>query len=126
MADEWSHRRAHQQASAAYGRKEVLCPDVEADCNPPVLAGVTPRLMSRIWLDFPSCAEEVASLLQLAESGTQNRERVLAAVVFGAGADEDVLRHLIELSRVDWRDVLVSGGLANADWPKRLNRVLGK
>jgi hypothetical protein len=65
------------------------------------------------------------SLLQLVESGTQNRERVLAAVVLGAGADEDVLLRLIELSRVDWRDVLVSGGLANADWPERLNQSLG-
>jgi hypothetical protein len=65
------------------------------------------------------------SLLELVESGTQDRERVLAAVVFGAGADEDVLLRLIELSRVDWRDVLVSGGLANADWPGRLDRSLG-
>ncbi|WP_280840942.1 hypothetical protein [Micromonospora sp. A200] len=27
----------------------------------------------------------------------------------------------IELLRVDWRDVLVAGGLAEGDWPERLN-----
>jgi hypothetical protein len=99
---------------------------VGADSEPSVFTGVTPRLKIRIWSDFPSSAEEVVSSLRLVESGSQDRERVLAAVVLSAEADEDVLLRLIELSRVDWRDVLVSGGLANADWPEQLNRVLGK
>lgn len=50
------------------------------------------------------------ALLQPVESGTQDRERVLAAVVLGAGADENTLMSLIEISRLDWRDVFGNWG----------------
>lgn len=31
----------------------------------------------------------------------------------------------IHLSRLDWRDALVAGGLADEDWPERLDKELG-
>jgi hypothetical protein len=58
-------------------------------------------------------------------SGNQDRERVLAAVVFIAEGDIDRLRRAIGESQRDWRDVLVAGGLANGDWPTILDIELG-
>ena len=81
--------------------------------------------MHRIRLDFPDDAERVAGLLGAVHSGNQDRERVLGAVVLGADGDLSQLQQLIELSRIDWRDVLVGGGLGNADWQTVLNDRLG-
>jgi hypothetical protein len=88
-------------------------------------AAITPRLERRIRAIAGDGADAVFELLGQVESGNQDRERVLAAVVLGAGDDVARLGRLVALSRVDWRDVLVSGGLANADWPARLDALLG-
>jgi hypothetical protein len=50
---------------------------------------------------------------------------VLAAVVFIVCGDVARLRQAIALSQQDWRDVLVGGGVANADWPSVLDARLG-
>ena len=87
-------------------------------------AGITTRLERRVRADF-SDADRAFGLLGGVESGTQDRERVLAAVVLAAGGDLQQLQELVKSSRVDWRDVLVAGGLGNADWPRLLDGSLG-
>jgi len=55
----------------------------------------------------------------------QDVERVLTAIVLVAGEDGGRLEDAIALARADWRDVLVSAGLADEDWPAQLDRLLG-
>jgi hypothetical protein len=59
------------------------------------------------------------------ESGNQDRERVVAAAALAADGDLERLRQLVALSRVDWRDVLVLGGLDSAEWSAILDDRLG-
>lgn len=83
--------------------------------------GITSRLAHRIRADFGDAADRVMLLPGDVQSGNQDRERVLAAVVLGARGDLQQLGQLIDLSRLDWRDALVSGGLATGDWPRVMN-----
>ena len=87
--------------------------------------GITERLLRRIRADFGEGADLVVQLLEEVESGNQDRERVIAAVVLGSRGDLESLFQLVELSSVDWRDVLVGGGLGNADWSGALDEQLG-
>ena len=88
-------------------------------------SGLTPRLAARIRKDFPDDYERVVTELETAESGNQGRERVLAAIVISAQGNLDWLRSAVELSRLDWRDVLMNGGLGYEGWPDRLDKELG-
>jgi RimJ/RimL family protein N-acetyltransferase len=88
----------------------------------------TERLIRRIERDFPDegadIVERLTNLaLPLAEK--QSRERILAAVVLAAHGDRSTLDWGMRMATRDWRDVLVGGGLANLDWPARLDRELG-
>jgi hypothetical protein len=40
-------------------------------------------------------------------------------------ADPERLAESIRIAERDWRDALVWGGLANADWPEQLDELLG-
>jgi hypothetical protein len=86
---------------------------------------VSARLRLQIESDFPANSDDVERLLAAVESGNQDRERVLAAVVSIARGDVARLRQAIATSQQDWRDVLVGGGLAEADWPSVLDARLG-
>lgn len=88
--------------------------------------GLTPRLIARIRRDFGTSADDVIDQLSAAESGNQRRERVLAAIIAVANGNHGRLKSAIKLSRIDWRDVLVAGGLANEDWPAQLDQTLGQ
>lgn len=88
-------------------------------------AGLTPRLVRRVRSDFPDTADDVLELLTRVDSGNQHRERVVASVVLSASSDADALVEAVELSRTDWRDVLVNGGLADEGWQDRLDQILG-
>jgi hypothetical protein len=88
-------------------------------------SGITPRLARRIRADFADDPEHVMELLESVESSNQGRERVVAAVVLGSHGDVQVLQQLIDLSRLDWRDVLIAGDVGNKDWPSVLNDQLG-
>lgn len=87
--------------------------------------GTSARLRRQIEKDFPGTPDEVERLLETAQSGNQNRERVVAAIVSIASGDVARLRQAIRLSHRDWRDVLVGGGLADADWSSVLDARLG-
>lgn len=84
---------------------------------------VTTRLLGRIRADFPDpgSAEEIARLLGEATKS----ERIQAAIVLAAKGDMKLLRYGLDLAGVDWRDVLMNGGLENEDWPARLDAELG-
>ncbi len=57
--------------------------------------------------------------------GASDSERVQAAIVLAAQGDPSEIARLVELAWVDWRDVLVDGGLENEDWPAHLDHQLG-
>lgn len=50
------------------------------------------------------------------------RERIQAAVVFLAAGSYAAFERAAGRAEVDWRDVLVAAGLANGDWPERLDK----
>ena len=87
--------------------------------------GITERLLRRIRADFGEQVDRAVQLLEEVESGNQDRERVIAAVVLGSRGDLENLFQLVELSVVDCRDVLVGGGLGNADWSSAMDEQLG-
>jgi hypothetical protein len=88
------------------------------------------RLSRRVRRDFPApgAAEEVLGLLSglvWFPDHPAHAERVQAAVVVLARGNLGRLKDSILLARTDWRDVLVAAGLANEDWPARLDAELG-
>ncbi|MFS8101310.1 hypothetical protein LFM09_29710 [Lentzea alba] len=87
---------------------------------------LTGRVKARVRTYFPAeDVEEALAELAGVETGGQDVERVHAAVLLAAMTSLERLKELVALSRVDWRDVLVAGGLADGDWRGRLERGLG-
>jgi hypothetical protein len=93
------------------------------------VAEPTPRLRRRIARDFPpGSADMVLSYLgALADSayGGQSRERVQASVVLASRGQWDSFKSMLQLLRLDWRDVLMAGGLGQDDWRAVLDAELG-
>ncbi len=58
--------------------------------------------------------------------GNQGLERVQAALAFVGDGAVDRFRSAIDLLHIDWRDVLVMGGLGDESWPVDLDRKLGE
>ncbi|WP_157985100.1 hypothetical protein [Lentzea terrae] len=83
---------------------------------------VSERVAARVGRDFGAAAGEALEALALAETGSQEVERIHAALVLMAEGSMDRLWQAVELSALDWRDVLMNGGLANWDWPEVLDR----
>ncbi len=86
------------------------------------------RLRERIARDFPpGPAAEVERLLAALPDeafGRQDPERVQAALVLAADAQWGRFESMLALLRLDWRDVLVSGGLGDIGWERVLEREL--
>lgn len=87
------------------------------------VSDVTPRLTGRVRRDFPEPGSANALIQLLAE--VDEGERIQAAVVIWAMGDRARIDDSLALCAVDWRDVLVRGGLADDDWPDRLDAELG-
>lgn len=93
---------------------------------------VTPRLERRIRRDFggPERAQQVLDLLAElpATAGYDpamfSGERVQAAIVLWANGSLRRVHDACKLAETDWRDMLVAAGLADADWPQRLDEEL--
>ena len=65
-------------------------------------------------------------LMAMADTGERPAsERVMAAAVIVSKGDLEELVKAAELVRIDWRDLLVMGGLAHEDWGDRLDEILG-
>jgi len=92
------------------------------------MAAPTPRLEARIRRDFPAATAEkvVGHLASLDDRdlGGHDVERMQAAIVLGSAGQWDRFVLIFRMLKVDWRDVLVAGGLAHADWPARLESEL--
>jgi len=89
---------------------------------------LTQRLSDRIGRDFPpGTAERVCGYLKCLTAdacGGQDLERIQAAVVVASHGQWERFLAVFKLLAVDWRDVLMAGGLGNEDWPQVLNREL--
>jgi hypothetical protein len=57
--------------------------------------------------------------------GGQSRERVQAAMILASRGHWDRFKSMVDLLRLDWRDVLMAGGLGQDDWRAVLNAELG-
>jgi hypothetical protein len=79
--------------------------------------------------DFPPAPANRAlsrlSNLQLALAEKQSLERIQAAIVLLSAGDLYRFERAARLAEADWRDVLVAAGLAQPDWPARLDHALG-
>lgn len=84
----------------------------------------TARLCARIRRDFPEPGSAEAIIESLNSMDTS--ERLQAAVVLFADGSLSRFRDSMTLAEIDWRDVLVRGGLENEDWPEVLDQALGK
>jgi hypothetical protein len=91
--------------------------------RPEEQGSVTPRLARRIALDFPDAARASEVMRVVAEAASW--ERVQAAIVLSAAGDLHLIHAGADLAGIDWRDVLVNGGLENDDWGLRLDSELG-
>lgn len=87
---------------------------------------ITERVAARVRRDFRGDqVGEVLGWLAGAWTDNQDVERVLAAVVLAAAGDVSVVRQQVRELRVDWRDVLLNGGLGHEGWPEVLDREFG-
>ena len=59
------------------------------------------------------------------EYGEQDRERVQAALVLASRGRRERFDSMAQLLRMDWRDVLMAGGLGHDDWRAVLEQELG-
>ena len=115
---------------AASGCPVSACPDVaEGAAHDGSVAQLTRRLRKRIEHDFPpGAAMDVLRYLEgLSDSeyGGQGRERVQAALVLASRGGWERFESMVQLLRMDWRDVLMAGGLGQDDWRAVLERELG-
>lgn len=92
---------------------------------------VSQRLERWIRDTYPGISAD-AVIRQLVELGSepdafghQLGERVLAGVAVMGQGDIERFRQAVDLVRLDWRDVLVAAGLADASWRQDLDRMLG-
>ena len=94
---------------------------------------LTPRLARRVAADFaPDAAARIAAALERVDLGDwrstrppAGRERVLAAVLVLMRGEPERLDRATGIAERDWRDALVWAELAQPDWPRRLDELLG-
>jgi hypothetical protein len=90
------------------------------------VAQLTPRLRKRIEHDFlPGSVLSYLEGLSDSEYGGQGRERIQAALVLASRGRWDRFESMVQLLRMDWRDVLIAGGVGHDDWRAVLDRELG-
>jgi hypothetical protein len=85
---------------------------------------MTERLRKRIERDFSGSgsADEIVRIVSEAAAS----ERVQAAILLRASGDLRRLRDAVAVTGRDWRDTLVGAGLADDDWPEKLDAALGR
>lgn len=92
------------------------------------MAELTRRLSDRIGRDFPPGTADQAkgylTSLTADACGGQDVERIQAAIVLASRGQWERFLAVFKMLAVDWRDVLVAGGLGNEDWRNVLNQEL--
>ena len=94
---------------------------------------LTPRLTRKVEVDFAEvdrptvihALERVNLGSWLSTRPPVGRERVLAAILVLTRGELARLGDSIRIAERDWRDALVWAGLAQPDWPERLEELLG-
>lgn len=88
------------------------------------MTSVSGRVERRIERDFPEpgSAHEIVRIV----ASAADSERVQAAIVLAARGDPQEVARQAEIAKLDWRDVLVNGGLENEDWSALLDQYLGQ
>ncbi|NLU67175.1 hypothetical protein [Streptomyces sp. HNM0574] len=84
---------------------------------------VAERLARKVRADFRDEAQQVIDLLEETAVKTdhgQSNERITGAAVVLARGDTDRFLIALQLMEEDWRDLLVSSGLADEGWEDRL------
>ena len=95
------------------------------------MSEVSPRLLRRIRRDHDpaTVAWILAELADVPEGlplgERQDPERMQAALVVGHDGSRERLERRLTTLRRDWRDALMAAGLAQPDWPERLDDELG-
>ncbi len=82
------------------------------------------RLIRRIRQDFGRGTDDEVIRHLTALEPDDSSERIQAALVTGAAGVWSRFEQLLRQLELDWRAVLVAGGLANADWQARLDAEL--
>lgn len=96
------------------------------------MADTQSRLERRIRHDFPEPGSARGVIRLLADlphragydQQTLASERIQAAIILLADGNLRRLHEALDLAAADWRDLLVAAGLADEDWPGRLDREL--
>jgi len=83
------------------------------------------RCVAFVKRNYTSRWSQAMVWLSLLPDTRQDRERIVTAAVAQSGDNLAQLEYAIELGRTDWRDLLMNTDLANADWPARLDEMLG-
>lgn len=86
------------------------------------MTALSPRLRRRIERDFT--ADEAVEVCTVV-SEVPHDERVQAAIVLAARGRLHAVHEGVALAALDWRDVLMNGGLEHQDWRERLDAELG-
>jgi hypothetical protein len=87
---------------------------------------VTDRIRERLVEDYRASAPRVLSRLEsLTVHPSVDPERIHAAVLIAARGNLSLFDDALEHARDDWRDLLDRAGLADADWPGRLDATFG-
>ena len=88
---------------------------------------VTDRIRERLIEDFPSVAPAALGRLERLDVSPQvDPERIHGAVLIAARGNLSMFDDALEHAHDDWRDLLDRAGLADADWPDRLDDTFGR
>jgi hypothetical protein len=82
------------------------------------------RLIRRIRRDFGRGADDVVIGRLTALAPDDSSERIQAALVLGAAGKLNRFEQQLRRLQRDWREMLAAGGLADEDWPARLDAEL--
>jgi hypothetical protein len=82
------------------------------------------RLIRRIRRDFPRGTDDEVIMRLTALAPDDSSERLQAALVLGAAGKWNRFEQQLRRLERDWREVLAVGGLADEDWPVRLEAAL--
>ena len=88
------------------------------------------RVRRRVLADFgpqgDSMADRIERVIASAPMAErQDQERLHAAVVLAADGSIEEFETQLALAMIDWRDLLLNAGLANFDYPARLDAEFG-
>jgi hypothetical protein len=82
------------------------------------------RLIRRIRRDFGRGTDDEVIRRLTALDPDDSSERIQAALVLGASGRWHGFEQQLRRLELDWRDVLIVGGLAGDDWPAMLTAAL--